>query len=485
MGKTALLDAAAQLASAAGFRVLRAAATEFEAGLGFAALNQLLLPLRDEFAQLSRASGDALNVALGFGTGPVPDRLAVSNAIVELLGRAAADRPIVVILDDVQWLDRASAAVLGSVARRLVGLRAGFLGALRSGQESFFERADLPELDIGPLDERSSGVLLGIRFPALRPGVRERLLAEAQGNPLALLELPVALSEPQLTASAALPEVLPLSRRLQGLFASRVHGLPSRTRQILLRAALDGTGDLRTLAGAGSSLLDDLAAAERAHVVSVNGYPRRVVFRHPLTRSAVVELATEGERREAHRMLAELSQDRPDRRAWHLAEAAAGPDEGVASLLEQSAHRLLARGHATDAIAALARAAELSPALDDRSRRLAEAAYIGAEAVGDLGNASALLADARLSDPQLRGSLPAASAAAFLLLDGDGDLLTAHTLLAGAIQNTDHGYDPADRHLTEALSTLALLSYLGGRPQLWNPVYQALERLNPPRRSCR
>jgi hypothetical protein len=172
-GKTALLDAAAQLASAAGFRVLRAAATEFEAGLGFAALNQVLLPLRDEFAQVSRASRDALDVALGFGTGPAPDRLSVSNATVELLGRAAADRPVLMIVDDLQWLDRASAAVLGSVARRLVGVRAGFLGSLRSGQESFFERADLPGLELGPLDGRSSGVLLDTRFPALRPGAGE------------------------------------------------------------------------------------------------------------------------------------------------------------------------------------------------------------------------------------------------------------------------------------------------------------------------
>jgi DNA-binding CsgD family transcriptional regulator len=307
--------------------------------------------------------------------------------------------------------------------------------------------------------------------------VRERLLAEAQGNPLALLELPVALSEPQLTAGAALPEVLPLSRRLQSLFASRVHGLPSRTRQILLRAALDGTGDLRTLAGAGSSLLDDLAAAERAHVVSVNGYPRRVVFRHPLTRSAVVELATEGERREAHRTLAELSGDRPDRRAWHLAEAAAGPDEGVAGLLEQSAHRVLARGHAVEAIAALVRAAELSPALVDRGRRLTEAAYIGAEGLGELGGAPALLADARDSDPEFGGVLSAA-ATAFLLLNGDSDLTTAHDLLAAAIANTDHG-STSDRDLVEALSTLALISWLGGRAELWEPVYQALDRMHP------
>ncbi|HET6190220.1 MAG TPA: AAA family ATPase, partial [Trebonia sp.] len=371
-GKTALLDAAARLASAAGFRVVRAVGTEFEAGVSYGALNQLLLPLREEFGRVSPACRDALDVALGFGQGPAPDRLAVSNATLELLNMAASSQPVLVIVDDVQWLDRASAAVLGFVARRLAGGRAGFLGALCSGLESFFERAALPVLELGPLDEDSASALLGARFPALAAGVRERLLGEARGNPLALLELPAALSEAQRSADTALPGVLPLGHRLQALFAARVRELPARTRRVLLRAALDGTGDLRVLSTAGSPALEDLAAAERARLVSVEGNPRRLVFRHPLTRSVVVELATEGERRAAHQELAGFWQDRPERRAWHLAESADGPDEEVASLLEQAAHRVLHRGDATGAIAALTRAAELSPEASSRARRLAE-----------------------------------------------------------------------------------------------------------------
>jgi DNA-binding CsgD family transcriptional regulator len=478
-GKTALLDAVAQLASAAGFRVMRAVGTEYEAGLSFAALNQVLLPLRAEFGQLSPASREPLEVALGFGPGPTPDRLAVSNATVELLNRAAASEPVLVIVDDLPWLDRASAAVLGYVARRLAGSRAGFLGALRSGQESFFERAGLPELELGPLDRESAGTLLSAWFPALAAGVRERLLAEAQGNPLALMELPAALSEPQRTAEAALPDVLPLGHHLQAVFTARVQELPPPTRRILLRAALDGTGDLRVLTPEGASALEELAAAERARLVAVGGSPRRLTFRHPLTRAAVVELATESERRAAHRELAELWPDRPDRRAWHLAESADGPDEEVARLLEQAAHRVLRRGCAARAITALTRAAELSPAADSRGRRLAEAAYIGAEGAGELGDASALLADARQSDPQLGGSLHAAAAAAFLLLNGDGDLATAHRLLAGAIRSADHGGNGPDCGLAEALISLVLISWLGGRPELWEPVYQALARLEP------
>ncbi len=194
-----------------------------------------------------------------------------------------------------------------------------------------------------------------------------------------------------------------------------------------------------------------------------------------------MELATESERRAAHRELAELWRDRPDQRAWHLARAVTGPDEELAGLLEQVAHCLLGRGDAAGAIAALIRAAELSPEAASRGRRLAEAAYIGAEGVGETGRASALLADARQSDPELGGSLHAATAAAFLLLESDGDLTTAHRLLAGAIRSVDHGYDGRDRGLGEALISLAKISWLGGRPELWEPVYEVLGRLSPPR----
>jgi DNA-binding CsgD family transcriptional regulator len=479
-GKTTLLDAAARLASAEGYLVLRAVSTEFEAGLSYAALNQVLLPLRAEFGQVSPACRAALEVALGFGFGPAPDRLTVSNATVELLNRAATSRPVLVVVDDLPWLDRASAAVLGFVARRLAASRVGFLGALRSEQETFFDRAGLPEFELAPLDEESAAALLDASYPVLAAGVRERLLAEAQGNPLALLELPAALSTPQRTADTKLPDVLPLGRRLQALFAARVRELPPRTRRVLLLAALECTGELRVLSLADAAALEDLAVAERARLVSVGGSPRRLEFRHPLTRAAVVELATESERRAAHRELAELWRDRPDRRAWHLSKAATEPDEEIAGLLEQVAHRVLDRGDAVSAIAALTRAAELSPQAANRGRRLAEAAYIGAEGLGQQRRASALLADAHLSDPELGGSLLAAAAAAFLLLNSDGDLPTAHRLLAGAVRSAGRGHDGRDRGLVEALTSLALISWLGGRPELWEPVYEALGQLESP-----
>jgi hypothetical protein len=477
VGKTVLLEAVADEASAAGTRVLFAAGVEFEAEVSYSALNQTLLPLHRQFARLSATNRGALNVALGFGKGSSPDRLVVSNATLALLRQAGADRPLLVIVDDLQWLDRASAGVLGFVARRLDGSRIGFLVASRSGEESFFERAGLPEHVVQPLDDEAATGLVGARFPTLAPRVRQRVLAEAQGNPLALLELPAALSSPQRRALQALPAVLPLSRRLERLFAARVRELPARTRQLLLLTALDGTGDLRVLqaADARSPGLEDLAAAERAQLVYVDGRTHRLAFRHPLIRSAVVELSTNDERRRAHRALADRLAHQPDRRAWHFAEATVEPDEHVAGLLEQAGHRILARGDAVGAVVALTRASELSPGGADRGRRLAEAAYIGADVTGDLRNASQLLDNARRADPELSGSLQAAVAASYALLNGDGDVDTAHRVLVGAIES--QADDANDIAVEEALHALLRVCFFGARAELWEPLHRAIARL--------
>jgi DNA-binding CsgD family transcriptional regulator len=480
-GKTALLDAAADVAAEAGSWVLRAAGAEFEADLAFSGLHQALLPLFDEFGQLSGTHRDALNVALGFGDGPVPDRLLVSAATLTVLRQAAAASPVVVIVDDLPWLDRASAGVLGFVARRLAGSRVGFLAASRTGEESFFERAGLPYHELGPLDEEAAHGLVRSRFPEVALRVRQRVVAEAHGNALALLELPAALSGAQRAAAEVLPVVLPLSRRLQALFASRAADLPAPTRWLLLLAVLDGSGDLRVLqAAAGQPGIDDLAPAEQAGLVRVDDRTGRLVFRHPLTRSAIVELSTSSDRRRAHLALASHLADQPERRAWHLATAAAGPDEEVAVLLEQVAHRLMRRGDATGAVAALLRGADLSPGGRGRSRRLAEAAYLGARATGDAGGVSQLLATARSADPESMGSLPAAVAAAHMLLNGDGDVNTAHRLLTGAIDARPGPYDASDNTVIQALHTLFMLCYYGGRAELWPAFDAAFGRLGPP-----
>ena len=303
VGRTALLNVLADSASASGTMVLRVAGVEFEGDVSFAGLNQALFPLLGNFHELGAAHRDALRVALGFGAGPAPDRLLVSNAALTLLRHVAARVPLLLIVDDLPWIDRASAGVLGFVARRLIGSRAGLLVARRTGADSYFDRAGLPEYELKPLADEAAAALVAARFPGLDPRVMSRVLGAAQGNPLALLELPQALSDAQRLALEPLPSVLPLGQRLEELFTSRVARLPPATRALLLVAALEGAGDLRVLEAAGGSdyQIDDLAPAERDHLVGTDENSRRITFGHPLIRSAAVEASTLGERRGATR----------------------------------------------------------------------------------------------------------------------------------------------------------------------------------------
>ena len=478
VGKTELLDVAARVASAEATRVIRAAGVEFEAGTSFSALNQVLIPLLDALPQLPAVHRDALNVALGFGEGAPPSRLVVSNAALVLLRHAAAARPLLVVIDDLPWLDRASAGVLGFVARRLEGSQVGLLGASRTGEEDFFEHAGLPELEVQRLDEVAARELLDMRFPDLAPTVRERILAEAQGNPLALLELPLALG-PEMRASATeLPSALPLSRRLQALFGSRIAELPPRTRQLLLIMALDGTGDVRVLeAGATRNAgYRDLAAAERARLVYLDEATHRLAFHHPLIRSAVVDLSRAEDRRIAHRALAEVWADQPDRRAWHLAEATVEPDESVAAQLEAAAARILARGDAVGCVKALTRSADLTPGDAERGRRLAAAAYIGAEVAGDLSKAARVLAELRRGQTEVEGSLQAAVAASVSLLQRDGDVATAHRILVAALDSRKGALDAGDPAVAEALYSLMMVCRYGGQEELWWSFDDAIAR---------
>jgi DNA-binding CsgD family transcriptional regulator len=478
VGKTVLMNAASEAASAAGMRILRAAGVQFEADTTFSGLNQVLLPLLDALPQLEAAHRNALNVALGFGEGAPPGRLVVSNAALMLLRQTATVRPVLVILDDLPWLDRASAGVLSFVARRLGGSQVGLIGASRTGEVHFFERAGLPELEVHRLDDLAAAHLLDSRFPELVSAVRQRILVEAEGNPLALVELPNALSPGMRASGTALPSALPLSRRLQALFGSRIIELPSRTRRVLLLMALDGTGDVRVLeaGGAADASPRDLAAAEHARVAYLDDATYRLVFRHPLIRSAVVDLSQAEERRNAHRVLAEVWANQPDRRAWHLAESAVEPDESIAAQLETLAARILARGDAVGCVKALTRAAELSPRSGERHRRLAAAAYIGADVAGDLGNASNVLAQLRRGEVEVQGSLLAAVAASAFLLNSDGDVATTHRLLVGAIEGRAGVSDARDPAVAEALYSLLMVCSYGGDEHLWQPFEDAIAR---------
>ena len=315
VGKSVLIDVVASDAASAGTRVLRATGAEFEVDVSFATLNQLLHPLFSEIDQLAPLHARAA-CFLGLEDGARSGRLVASNAAVELLVRAARCQSILIVVDDLPWIDRASSAVLGFIARRFKGSRVGFLAALRTGTESFLERTGLPEYALLPLDEAASAELLDDRFPALSTRTRGRLLAEAQGNPLALLELPATLAGFYGPVGPP-PEVLPLSHRLQSAFAGRVTALPAATRYALLLAALDGTGDLQVLGSTASEggILADIGPAERSQLITVDNRTGRLAFRHPLIRAAVVDLSTIDERRHVHEELAALRVELPARRA--------------------------------------------------------------------------------------------------------------------------------------------------------------------------
>jgi DNA-binding CsgD family transcriptional regulator len=479
VGKTAILDAAAEFAVGAGTRSLRATGVEFEATVSFSGLGQLLLPLRSELGQLSATHRAALSVALDLGEGPPPDRLVLSTAALSLVRAAASSNPVVMIVDDVQWLDPATTLVLGSMARRLAGSHIGFLAAMRTDSGSVIGTIGLPEHQLRALGESDSSGLIGTHFPMLPARVHQRMLAEAQGNPLALLELPAALSTAERSGLRTLPDILPLGQRLDSLFGARVAALPKASRSLLLLAALEGRGDLAIVQATApaNEALTGLAPAERARLVSVDQGRQQLNFRHPLIRSTVVKLASDHDRRRAHRALGEVLADQPERRAWHLAEASEHTDEVVAGLLEKQARRILRRGDAVGAVTALTRAADLSPHRDDRTRRQIAAAYIGADVTGDLRNAAALLETARAAEPALVGSLPVAVAASYLLVNAECELDTAHRLLVQAIETHPGRDDPKDEVMVEALHSLLIMCWFGGRPELWAAFERAVSRL--------
>jgi DNA-binding CsgD family transcriptional regulator len=398
IGKTALLEFL--LARAAGCAIARAAGVESEAELAFASLHQLCLPHLDRLDALPTAQRDALGVAFGLRAGGAPDRFLVGLAVLTLLSEVAEERPLVCVVDDAQWVDQASAQALEFVARRLAAEPVAMVFAVRGAQDEP-RLAGLPDLVVGGLAARDAAALLESAMTGpLDPRVRDRILAESQGNPLALLELPRGLAAPEL-AFGGTPDhgATPVAHRLERGFLRQVASLPPQARRLLLAAAAEPVGDVQLLRRAAERLglgLDAAAAAEAAGLVDLRD---RVRFRHPLVRSAVYRSASPAERREAHRALAEITDaDRdPDRRAWHRARAAVGPDEEVAAELERSAGRALAHGGLAAAAAFLEQAAALTPDPARRGQRSLDAAQAKVHA-GAFGDAAALLGPAQ-ADP--------------------------------------------------------------------------------------
>jgi DNA-binding CsgD family transcriptional regulator len=448
MGKTALLEYAA---GRSGDRtVLRVAGVEVESDLGFAGLDGLLRPILDKMDELPEAQADALSGALGLAPSHSADRLLVSAAALSLLAAGADDRPLLCLIDDVQFLDVASAEALVFSARRLAAEPIAMIFVVREGAGREFAAPGLPELALESLTPEDASRLLESSAPAATEPVRNWLLAQAAGNPLALLELPLGLSTPQLEGRTALPETTPLTSGLREAFVQRIERLPSGTQTALLIAALDDREEVTVVMGASSEagLAEDaLDPAEREGLVRVTD--GRLEFRHPLVRSALLESSTHSERRTAHAALAAaLSGDQhADRRVWHQALASLSADEEIANALEASGRRYEARAGHASAATAFVRAAELS---DDDGRRIHRfaAAAEAAWAAGQPERARELIARALpLASGRFRADL--------LYLRGviearTGDLRGAISVLVEAADATDDGSFTLDA-LSEAM----------------------------------
>jgi DNA-binding CsgD family transcriptional regulator len=366
-GKTALLDYVAE--RSAGFRLARVGGVETEMEMAFAGLQRLFGAWTLELAeQLAAPQQSALRRAFGLIDGPAPEGFLVGLASLSLLSQVAEERPLVCLVDDVQWLDRESVSVLSFVARRLAAEPIVMLFSVRDPSPED-ELEGMPELVVEGLGDSDARRLLEAAMPGgLDEQVRERIVAETRGNPLALLELTRGTTPAELAGGFRLPDVGELSGRIERSFLRRVRSLPKDTQQLLLVAAAEAVGDATVIAQAAARLGGETAAlnpAEDAGLIEL-GPPFR--FRHPLVRSAAYRAASPHERRRAHEALASATdpQRDPDRRAWHRAHAAAGPDESVAAGLERSATRAQARGGAAAAAVFLERAADLSP---DPARR--------------------------------------------------------------------------------------------------------------------
>jgi DNA-binding CsgD family transcriptional regulator len=385
VGKTRLLEYLAGRASKC--QLARAAGIQSEMELAYAGLHQLCAPMLDHAGPLPAPQRDALRVALGQSAGPPPDRFLVGLAVLDLLSEVAGERPLICVIDDVQWLDRASAQALGFAARRLAADPVGMVfGARVPGGDL----AGLPELVVEGLAEEDARVLLdSVLAGPLDVRVREQIIADTGGNPLALLELPRGLTAAQLAGGFGLPGAGPLDGRIEDSFGQEIEALPDQTRRLVQLAAADPSGDPVLVWRAAERLGIGVEAAGPA-VRGLAEFGARVRFRHPLVRSAAYRSAPTLARQEMHGALAEATDPDadPDRRAWHRAKAAAGPDEDVAAELERSAGRAQARGGLAAAAAFLERAAALTP---DPARR-AQRTLGAARATREAGTAEAALA---------------------------------------------------------------------------------------------
>jgi DNA-binding CsgD family transcriptional regulator len=459
IGKSALLGHATE--SGADCRRLRAGGVESEMELPFASVHQLCAPLLDGVDHLPPPQREALGTAFGLAAGPTPDRFLVGLAVLTLLSEASEQRPLLCVVDDAQWLDRVSAAILGFVARRLLAEPIGMIFAARGPMDDL---RGLPELQLLGLANGDARALL--RTAVLSPvdaRIQDRVVAETRGNPLALLELPRGLSTTQFAGGLGLADAShhALAARLEESFQRRSEALPAPARLLLLVAAAEPVGDAVVVWRAAEDLGIDTATMDTGGLLTI---AQAVRFRHPLVRSAIYRSAPVEDRRLVHLALAEATDQSldPDRRAWHLAAAAAAPDEAVARELERSAGRAMARGGVAAAAAFLQRASALTADPDRRAERALAAAEITFQA-GELDTAQRLLATLDLYELDglqaaraalLRGHVAVVLGygddAPLLLLDAARQLATFDLELARAAYLTAYGSAMSAAHLGPA-----------------------------------
>ena len=433
IGKSALLTYAGDLAD--GMIVLRAVGVDAESDLAFAGLFGLLRPVLERLDQLVESQARALASSLGLAGSIGADRFLVSAAVLSLLAAAAEERPVLCLVDDAQWLDRPSIDALLFAARRLGAEPIAIVFGARDKESQSFVGSGIPELVLDGLGGDAARTILGTHEREMSSAVRARLLAEADGNPLALHELPAGLTDDQLAGREPLPEAIPLTPRLEALFRRQIEQLPSSARAALLITAVDNTRDLSAVLGAAAELglgPEALEPAERLQLITTA--ENTIAFRHPLMRAAAYETASLSERQRAHTALARalFGDEHADRRIWHQAMATVTGDEEVASALEASARRAQLRGGHASAASAFRRAAELSEDESRRGSRLAASAQAAWDA-GQADTAMALIVDA----------LPRAS-----------DISRARLLyLRGLLESRRGGSSESVKTLTEAIAS--------------------------------
>lgn len=480
VGKTSLLAYAAEHAD--GMTVLATRGVESELELGFSSLLDLLRPVLDRLESLPETQAAALRGALALGP-PAGDRLAVAAATLSLVGMVAEERPVLVLVDDVQWLDEPSEEALLFTARRLAVEGVAFVSAHREGEESAFADAGFPELALEGLDRKASDELMAQASAVPIAGdVADQLYQETGGNPLALSEISALLSDEQLAGNEPIEEPLPVGERLRTAFSGRVDPLPDDTRQALLVAAASDVEQLdaieRALCTLGLSSAELEAAEDEGLLRLSRG---RLAWRHPLVRAAVYGAASGGERRRAHRALAETPDE--ERRSWHLAAAAVEADEDVAAALEDAALGSHRRGATSAAARAFERAARMTPGQADRARRLVAAA--NAHLLAGRRDRAVRLADEALgasADPLLRADAQLVRARVGIW---NGELKTARALLlaeAPVVEREDPGRAAA--MLVEAAGAMTMAADVGGSVATARQAVAVAEKAGAPERAA-